>query len=354
MPASRAMRPGLVCLALVALSHFVACGKIKTDGENLSASLSYFLARYGSGPSLADFEGEIQRRIAQIRLPSTAGAVRATAGGSSSGRIAYRDIDLAPVCALAREYGLSPDGCWVDIYVPAGAPVTRLLLGFHGGGWVGGGHQHWRRQYGPGASMDWTTVPVQNGHVVMNFDYGGATPDVWGATFRSLLCHYFAVHFFSRLPGYQGVTPTRVFGIGNSAGGHLVAFLAAGGLFDAVVSLGGVYNLGTFFHQNPQFQSLLASQAGGPPAGNSRYWYEALSPLFAKRETLDTSVIHAVHGTADTVVPFAQCQEMAAGDPTRRTTCFLLNDDHGMTANFARIIQIEFGPARYLESSLGN
>jgi acetyl esterase/lipase len=188
----------------------------------------------------------------------------------------------------------SPDGVdlRLDLFLPDGADPSPVVLCIHGGGWISGeksdchivAQEFVRRGYAA-ACPDYRLAPL--------YTYPAAVEDVRAAA------------RFIREHGHQlGVDAGRVAAFGNSAGGHLSAFLALSRdpleRVDAAVNVSGLTDLTNPSEQHPEIAwDFLQQFLGAPYVGNEERWIEA-SPLHNIHP--EAAPIANIHGTLDEVV----------------------------------------------------
>lgn len=188
----------------------------------------------------------------------------------------------------------SPDGVdlRLDLFLPDAELPAPVVLCIHGGGWISGDKsdchivaQEFVRRGFAAACPDYRLAPL--------YTYPAAVEDVRAAV-RLLRQH-----------GQElGVDAERVAAFGNSAGGHLSAFLALSGdaaeRADAAVNVSGLTDLTNPSEQHPEIAwDFLQQFLGVPYAGNEERWIEA-SPLHNIHP--EASPVANIHGTLDEVV----------------------------------------------------
>jgi acetyl esterase/lipase len=107
----------------------------------------------------------------------------------------------------------------LDLYVPAGSGPFPLIVWIHGGGWHSLGKQSYR--------LNMVASFVPHGFAVASIAYR-LTPD---APFPAQIedCHR-AVAWLKQHADEHAIDPTRIGVAGHSAGAHLCALLATGGI----------------------------------------------------------------------------------------------------------------------------
>jgi acetyl esterase/lipase len=216
----------------------------------------------------------------------------------------------------------------LDVDVPAG-PVPSggrpALLAIHGGGW----RKFDKVEYGSKIAGQFGRA----GYVVVAMNYALSAPGrpSWPANINdvraaSLWVHQHAAEF--------GINPRRVAAIGESAGGHLATLLGldpgdtpSGAPADptntarvaAVIDFYGPTDLTALVGQSVVGGPVAKQFLGGTPEQVPASYRDA-SPV--AHVTGAAPPVLMLHGTADTVVPLAQAQELAsaltaAGVPNR-------------------------------------
>ncbi|MFH1496351.1 MAG: alpha/beta hydrolase [Verrucomicrobiota bacterium] len=131
-----------------------------------------------------------------------------------------RHLDLPYVADAWR--GKNPDSSQtLDLYSTTGDTARPLIVWIHGGGWCTCGKQPEGERF----ALQW----VPHGFVVASINYRH-TPD---APFPAQIedCHR-AIAWLRAHAGEYHIDPDRVGVVGHSAGGHLCALLATGGIVD--------------------------------------------------------------------------------------------------------------------------
>lgn len=202
-------------------------------------------------------------------------------------------------------YGEDPSQ-YADLAVPAGATDAPVVVVVHGG--------YWTSRYGAELGRPLAADLLSRGYATLNVEYrrvgsGGG----WPATGADVAAAVDALRAHA-----DGLDLTRLVGLGHSAGGQLVGWLAA--RRDAAVPLtGAVLQAGVLDLVRGSELGLgggaIDDFLGGPPA-QRREAYADASPI-ALLPLGVPSV--AVHGTRDPLVPIEQSQSFvtaarAAGD----------------------------------------
>ena len=208
-----------------------------------------------------------------------------------------------------------------DLYVPRGEGPHRVVILIHGGSW--------QARYGRWVMRLVAADLVRRGVAVWNVGYrrlGRGEGGGWPATFDDVAAAVDALA--GPVRDAAGELPLdRVVAVGHSAGGHLVAWLAARrGLpsgapgaeprvvLRGAVSQAGVLDLVDAFEQRLG-RDAVRELLGGPPAAFPDR-YALASPI--ARVPIGVPVI-GVHGTADDRVPVRQTERFAAASGDRWT-----------------------------------
>lgn len=222
----------------------------------------------------------------------------------------------------------------LDVYLPA-EPVEPMpaVVWIHGGGWVAGDKSD------PMGPADWTDDGVAV--VAVNYRLGpGATIGDAVSDVRAALAHV------RRSAGAWGLDPERIGLYGHSAGGHLVAMVAASDEpLAGVVVAGAPLDLVALIDGNGSaFVGLegaevvdFVSRALGCVTVDSdcRSSAEAMSPALLPN---DESPVLVIHGDADRFVPVdhARAYAEAHGDEPPTTVSIVPGADHEFFAAEAR------------------
>jgi acetyl esterase/lipase len=219
----------------------------------------------------------------------------------------------APPPDLVLAYGPRPEHV-VDVRLPASPAPAPLVVVVHGGFWK--------------AAYDRTHAGPQSaglaaaGYVVATVEYRrvGALGDGWPGTFDDVALMADSVVGLLAVAVPGRIDESRVCFVGHSAGGHLVAWLAARHRLPAssswhtaeplaasVVPLAGVVDL-ALADELGLGGDAARSLLGGPPRRHPERW-AAADPA----RLLPTGVRTVlVHGTADPVVPVEVARSFAA------------------------------------------
>ncbi len=203
----------------------------------------------------------------------------------------------------------------IDLYLPAGSAKGMLrpaVLIVHGGGWTGG-------DKGDARERNIGTTLAESGYVCASVNYVLAektTPfinnlkQVWPRNLQDCMT---AVRFLRSHAEKYGIDPNQIGAIGGSAGGHLVAMLAAVGDSDgldpdgpykehscriqAVVPMYGAHDLEDLARKRKIFAGLSNDQKELCRVG---------SPVtYASKDDPPTLILH---GTKDSLVPVVQSE----------------------------------------------
>ena len=218
----------------------------------------------------------------------------------------------APPPDLTLSYGPLPEHV-VDVRLPASPGPAPLVVVVHGG--------FWKSEYDRAHAGPQSAGLAAAGYVVATVEYRrvGRTGDGWPATFDdvALMADTVVGVVADAVPGR--VDPQRVCFVGHSAGGHLVAWLAArhrlpesspwrstDPLPASVVPLAGVVDLAVADRLGLG-GNAARSLLGGPPRRHPERW-AAADPA----RLLPTGVRTVlVHGSADPVVPVEVARSFA-------------------------------------------
>jgi len=210
----------------------------------------------------------------------------------------------------------------LDVHVPASSAPVPLVVWVHGGGWLDGD----RRYPPPTVSADLLFGSILDaGMAVATIDYRHSLEAPFPAQLHDLKA---AVRYLRRCADTLGVDGDRVGVWGESAGGHLAALAGLTGsgeaalegiegpregntTVQAVVDWYGVADitplLGSVFPPSPPgtppFPNPCAALLGGTEADWPRL-ASAASP--ASYVTPSAPPFLLTHGTADSLVPYAQ------------------------------------------------
>lgn len=203
----------------------------------------------------------------------------------------------------------------LDLYVPApGSASGAAIIYLHGGGWAVGT----RRRFGR-AFAEWSPTPLdrlaQAGFVVATVDYRLSGEARFPAQLDDVKA---AIRWLRDNSAPLGVDAEKIVAWGESAGGHLamLAGLTEPGAVVGVIDWYGPMDL-------LSIASQLATDSGKDP-DDAQSWESAMvgvplqtdpartlaaSPISYVQGGAPPAQIH--HGTADTLVPFAQSLEFA-------------------------------------------
>ncbi len=216
----------------------------------------------------------------------------------------------------------------LDLYLPPAAATTRpvpCVLVIAGGGFAA----QTRDRFGFVAAY-----LAAHGFAAASLDYRGAPEVRWLETVRDTKA---AVRWLRAHAADHGFDPARIAALGQSAGGHLAAFLAVTGdrpdfepvapaatpvastRIQAAVALAGVFDFvsrlrdgGQQSHQPKMLETKRRTNAawiGEPFSPDLPVWRQA-SPL--THVAPGTPPLLLLHCRGDATVPFAQSEQMAA------------------------------------------
>ena len=191
----------------------------------------------------------------------------------------------------------------MDGFLPgAGRPSAAVII-VHGGAWVAGDR---RKNVEPvfqplsEAGFAWFSISYRLANNVMQF--GAAEEDVRDA-----------VRFVKAHANEYNIDPDRIALLGESAGGQLAAMAALRGTSDsavrAVVAMYTPTDLVTLAKTSAFIPSSIRDSVRGTPFESILMSLLAqLSPLNNVRKDMPPFLF--IHGTSDTLVPFAQSTDM--------------------------------------------
>lgn len=199
----------------------------------------------------------------------------------------------------------------LDLYFPKrplSTPVP-LVLHIHGGGWSNGDK----------ASGPWFVrvgeALLARGYVVASANYRLAPRNPWPAQIEDAAC---AVRHLRENASRYGIDPGRIGVWGNSAGGHLAAFLAVRGdpsrpgdesRVQAVVALYGIFDLtAADLPLGTTGFAIKGTFGSYPEAGQPEL--VAASPI--THVSVDDPPFYLIHGRDDLVVPMSQSEAFFA------------------------------------------
>jgi len=226
----------------------------------------------------------------------------------------------------------------LDLYVPVpGEASGAAIIYLHGGGWAVGSRRRFGRSFAP-----WSPTPLdliaQAGFVVATVDYRLSGEARFPAQLHDVKA---AVRWIRGNSAALAVDSQRIVAWGESAGGHLAmlagmtgddptmdgevgAFLEQSSAVAAVIDWYGPMNLLSIGSQHapgsdkhPDAAGSWESSMVGAPLQIDRWRTLAASPISYVYAAAPPVQIH--HGTADSLVPFAQSVEFA--DALRKAGC---------------------------------
>ena len=238
------------------------------------------------------------------------------------------EVKLPAGIKLERDISYIPNGDEaqrLDIYLPekASEKPMPLVVHIHGGGWKGGSKYP--------CSL---AVMVNRGYVVASIEYRFSQKALFPAQIQDCQA---AIRWLRTNAKTYNVDPEHVGVVGGSAGGHLSALVATAGGKDAFPKIGGnddqsdqvqcvidifgptnfatvmeqaendknVKNIFAFNTPSDPYSSLI-----GVGLNQDKAKTDAVSPVTYVGEDNPPTLI--LHGTHDTLVPYAQSEEMAA------------------------------------------
>ena len=232
---------------------------------------------------------------------------------SAKGFVLQRDLQYVPGGDPAQR---------LDLYLPE-TPSDKplpLLIWIHGGGWLGGS-----KSGGPGAGM------VHHGYAAASIEYRFSNKAVFPAQIQDCQA---AIRWLRANSAKYNIDPNRIGVWGASAGGHLAAlvgtsggkkaFAPIGGNEDqsdqvqAVIDLFGPTDFNTVMDQaaaDKDIKNIFKFNTPKDPyscligvhMGENKEKCDAASPAhFVSKDVPPTLILH---GTADTLVPYAQSVE---------------------------------------------
>jgi len=233
----------------------------------------------------------------------------------------------------------------LDVYrpsSPSAAPRPAVLF-VHGGGWAAGD----KRDFDGGAAE-----LARQGYVAFSVNYrlAGKGRNLWPAQLDDVQR---AVRWVRSRAATYGVDPSRIGAIGHSAGGHLVACLAARETRDnadpalaafssrvtCAVDMSGPVDLAA--SDNPQADGIIANLLGGRNAARSELARDASPILFVDARTAPVLI---VHGRQDGLVSVRHAERLGATlrQAGVETQTLIFDDEgHGLAnkANADRMIR---------------
>jgi acetyl esterase/lipase len=238
------------------------------------------------------------------------------------------EVKLPAGVKLERDISYIPDGDKaqrLDIYLPekASEKPLPLVVHIHGGGWQGGS-----KFPCPVAGM------ADKGYVVASIEYRFSQKARFPAQIQDCQA---AIRWLRANANTYNIDPEHVGVVGGSAGGHLSALVATAGGKDAFPKIGGnddqsdrvqcvidifgpanfatvieqaendknVRNIFKFNTPSDPYSSLI-----GVALNEDKAKTDAVSPVTYVSEDNPPTLI--LHGTHDTLVPYAQSEELAA------------------------------------------
>lgn len=238
------------------------------------------------------------------------------------------EVKLPAGVKLERDISYIPNGDEaqrLDIYLPekASEKPLPLVVHIHGGGWKGGSKF-------PCAFA----LMVNRGYVVASIEYRFSQKALFPAQIQDCQA---AIRWLRANAKTYNIDPEHIGVVGGSAGGHLSALVATAGGKDAFPRIGGhddqsdrvqcvidifgptnfatvmeqaendknVRNIFKFNTPSDPYSSLI-----GVALNEDKAKTDAVSPVTYVSEDNPPTLI--LHGTHDTLVPYAQSEELAA------------------------------------------
>jgi acetyl esterase/lipase len=242
--------------------------------------------------------------------------------------VAAEPVRIAPGILLTRDISYVPDGDEaqkLDLYLPEKVSPTPLplIVHIHGGGWMGGS-----KYPCPVASM------VSRGYAVASIEYRFSQKAKFPAQIQDCQA---AIRWLRAHSADYNIDPDHVGAVGGSAGGHLSALVGTSGGKKAFPMIGGnedqsdrvqcvcdifgpanfatvmqqadddknVKNIFKFNTPSDPYSSLI-----GVSLNSDKEKTDAVSPIHYVSE--ETPPMLILHGTHDTLVPYAQSVELEA------------------------------------------
>lgn len=203
-------------------------------------------------------------------------------------------------------YGDHPSQ-YAEITLPEASAVAPVVVVVHGG--------YWGASYGAELGRPLAADLASRGFAALNVEYrrvgeGGGWPQTGDDVAAAV----------SALRDREGVDLSHVVGLGHSAGGQLVGWLAAQGALTGAVLQAGVLDLVAGSADGLGGGAVYAFLGGSPAQRPDAY---AQASPFARLPFGVPTI--AVHGTRDTLVPISQSERFvaaarAAGDDSELRT----------------------------------
>ena len=238
------------------------------------------------------------------------------------------EVKLPDGVKLERDISYIPNGDEaqrLDIYLPekASEKPLPLVVHIHGGGWKGG------------SKFPCTLAPMVNrGYVVASIEYRFSQKALFPAQIQDCQA---AIRWLRANAKTYNIDTEHVGVVGGSAGGHLSALVATAGGKDAfpkiggnddqsdrvqcVIDIFGPTNFATVIEQaenDKNVRNIFKFNTPGDPYSSligvalneDKAKTDAVSPVTYVSEDNPPTLI--LHGTHDTLVPYAQSEELAA------------------------------------------
>lgn len=186
---------------------------------------------------------------------------------------------------------------------------------FHGGGWTGGS---------PRRSYPFAKHFAQRGMVGISVGYRLLRRDSPTTVFDCVRDARSAVRFVRRRAKQWGIHPDKIVVCGNSAGAHLAAGTA---LFGEVNDPADPPNISPTPNALVLFYPVIDTSPQGYGQTKIGSKWREISPLHQVQRGMPPTLI--LHGTADTVTPFAGAQSFCERSQALGNTCRLIAHDGG-------------------------
>jgi acetyl esterase/lipase len=236
----------------------------------------------------------------------------------------------------------NPDGfpLYLDWFHPDGETVCPVVVCIYGGGWVSGDPSH----------MHDVAIPLaRNGFAAACPEYRLAPQHPYPAACDDLAA---CVRFLREHADELKIDPKRIASLGNSAGGHLAAWVGLHEHLQAVVDICGVADMTGPEHYYTDIGVMFAEQFFGGPREKLPEAFREASPIFLIDQ--DAPPFLLVHGEADDIVPIVQSEIMLEalrrnGTPAELIRC----PGEGHSFTYPAWVRIESKFMSFLKESLG-
>jgi acetyl esterase/lipase len=218
-------------------------------------------------------------------------------------------------CVVARVEGYRP--LRLDLHVPAGDGPFPVVLWIHGGGWRDGDR----------ATLPETIAPfnfherlVGRGYAVADVEYRLSDEARYPAQLVDVQA---AVRWLRRFAARLRLDPDRFAALGESAGGHLAAMAGLTGEGDtAIQAVVNWYGAAALDFRDPDDPANSMARLLGGPIGARLDFARWASPVH--RAHPGAPPFLNVHGTADSVAPYALSERLTAALRAHGVRCDLL------------------------------